>query len=188
MYLLEELKKIIENNKKRITIFIDMDGVVADYRFGEGKNIKNNKPGLYLNKRPICTTINNLKKINDELECEMCILSSCLYKEQAEEKGFSVALKEQYEFISHEKEYEVIKLMGEFPMVIADAAAKRKPHLICNYINDLATAFHSLYNAEKVINEENQEKTNEKLALIKALEITIKNALELIGVTAPERM
>ena len=40
----------------------------------------------------------------------------------------------------------------------------------------------------KVINEENQAKTNEKLALIKALEITIKNALELIGVTAPERM
>ena len=73
-------------------------------------------------------------------------------------------------------------------MVIADAATKRKPHLICNYINDLATAFHSLYNAEKVINEENTEKTNEKLALIKALEITIKNALELIGVTAPERM
>ena len=71
---------------------------------------------------------------------------------------------------------------------VADAAAKRKPHLICNYINDLATAFHSLYNAEKVINEENTEKTNEKLALIKALEITIKNALQLIGVTAPERM
>ena len=87
MYLLDELKKIIENNKKRITIFIDMDGVVADYRFGEGENIKNNKPGLYLNKRPIYTTINNLKKINDELECEMCILSSCLYKEQAEEKS-----------------------------------------------------------------------------------------------------
>ena len=57
-----------------------------------------------------------------------------------------------------------------------------------NHINDLATAFHSLYNAEKVINEENTEKTNEKLALIKALEVTIKNALELIGVDAPERM
>ena len=63
-----------------------MDGVVADYRFGEGDNIKNNKPGLYLNKRPIQTTINNLKKINDEIDCEMFILSSCLFKEQAEEK------------------------------------------------------------------------------------------------------
>ena len=62
------------------------------------------------------------------------------------------------------------------------------PHLICNYVNDLATAFHSLYNAEKVINEEDNAKTNEKLALIQALEITIKNALNLIGVSAPERM
>ena len=95
--------------------------------------------------------------------------------------------EDKWDLKSRQK-YEVIKLMGEFPMVIADAAAKRKPHLICNYINDLATAFHSLYNAEKVINEENTEKTNEKLALIKALEVTIKNALELIGVDAPERM
>lgn len=86
MYLLEEIKKIIKNNSKEIAIFVDMDGVVADYRFGEGENIKNNKPGLYLNKRPIHTTINNLKKINDEIDCELFILSSCLFKEQAEEK------------------------------------------------------------------------------------------------------
>ena len=52
MYLLEEIKKIIQNNSERTAIFVDMDGVVADYRFGEGDNIKNNKPGLYLNKRP----------------------------------------------------------------------------------------------------------------------------------------
>ena len=62
MYLLEEIKKIIGNTSKKIGIFVDMDGVVADYRFGEGENIKNNKPGLYLDKRPIYTTINNLKK------------------------------------------------------------------------------------------------------------------------------
>lgn len=113
---------------------------------------------------------------------------TCSILRQAKEKGFSVDVKENYEFINHEKEYEVIKLMGEFPNVVADAAAKRRPHLICNYVNDLATAFHSLYNAEKVINEEDNAKTNEKLALIQALEITIKNALNLIGVSAPERM
>ena len=104
---------------------------------------------------------------------------TCSILRQAKEKGFSVDVKENYE---------VIKLMGEFPNVVADAAAKRRPHLICNYVNDLATAFHSLYNAEKVINEEDNAKTNEKLALIQALEITIKNALNLIGVSAPERM
>ena len=87
MYLLEEIKRIIENNSNKVSIFVDMDGVVADYRFGEGENIKNNKPGLYLNKRPIYTTINNLQRINDEIDCKMFILSSCLYKEQAEKKS-----------------------------------------------------------------------------------------------------
>lgn len=91
MYLLEEIKRIIENNSNKVSIFVDMDGVVADYRFGEGENIKNNKPGLYLNKRPIYTTINNLQRINDEIDCEMFILSSCLYKEQAEEKSLWLA-------------------------------------------------------------------------------------------------
>ena len=68
--------------------------------------------------------------------------------------------------------------------------------LVCIYFN--AAIFntgipntiveHQETKVEKVINEENTEKTNEKLALIKALEVTIKNALELIGVDAPERM
>lgn len=112
----------------------------------------------------------------------------CSLLRQAEERGFQKVLKEQYPLINHEKEYEVIKLMGDFPMVIADAAKKRRPHLICNYINDLASAFHSLYSAEKIIDETNVEKTNEKLALMNALKITIANALTLIGVSAPERM
>lgn len=87
MYLLNEIINIIEKNKtKKIAIFVDMDGVVADYRFGEGNNIKSNVPGTYSNKRPIETTINNLKQIHEKTHCEMFILSSCLYKEQANEK------------------------------------------------------------------------------------------------------
>lgn len=87
MFLLNEIKNIIKNKCKDVIIFVDMDGVVADYRFGEGENIKNNKPGLYFKKRPIYTAINNLKRINDEINCEMCILSSCLYQEQVDEKN-----------------------------------------------------------------------------------------------------
>ena len=100
MYLLEEIRRIIKMSDKKVAIFVDMDGVVADYRFGEGDNIKNNKPGLYLNKRPIYTTINNLKMINDEIDCEMHILSSCLYKEQAKEKD--LWLNKYMKFIKQE--------------------------------------------------------------------------------------
>jgi len=113
---------------------------------------------------------------------------ACSLLRQAEEKGFKAVVRDTYPQIAHEKEYEVIKLMGEFPIIIADAASKRLPHLLCNYIYDLATAFHSMYNAEKVIDENNIEKTNEKLALITAIKITIANALSLIGVSAPEKM
>ncbi|MDO5568981.1 MAG: hypothetical protein Q4G04_02555 [bacterium] len=88
MFIIEEIKKkTINYNSNEIAIFIDMDGVVADYRFGEGDNIKNNKPGVYLNKRPINTTISIVKEIKQELNCEIYILSSCFYKEQSIEKS-----------------------------------------------------------------------------------------------------
>ncbi|MCI9585292.1 MAG: hypothetical protein HFH45_01490 [Bacilli bacterium] len=87
MYLLEELDRIKkQKNIKKLYMFVDMDGVIADYRFGEGINIKNNVQGIYLKKRPIITTINNLKEINKIDWIELFILSSCLYEEQANEK------------------------------------------------------------------------------------------------------
>ena len=87
MYLLEVLKEFVKSKKTdSLAIFVDMDGVIADYRFGEGDNIKNNVKGTYLKKRPIYTTINNLKKINDEEGFDVYILSSCFFKEHADEK------------------------------------------------------------------------------------------------------
>ena len=77
---------------------------------------------------------------------------------------------------------------SDFPAIIAEAAEKRIPHRITNYIYDLASTFHSFYNAEKVLDKENAELTKARLALIKAVQITLKNALALIGVSAPEKM
>ena len=87
MFFFTELKKIQNNFAGKIAILIDMDGVVADYRFGEGKNIENNVPGTYLNKRPILTTINILKEVNNAFDFDMYILSSCRHDEQAIEKS-----------------------------------------------------------------------------------------------------
>lgn len=107
---------------------------------------------------------------------------------QGEEQGFTVEKDASFNLIKAEKEIEVLKKIGDFPAVIAEAAEKRIPHRITNYINDLASTFHSFYNAEKVLDKENIELTKARLALIKAVQITMKNALALIGVSAPEKM
>ncbi|WP_409290727.1 arginine--tRNA ligase [Peribacillus sp. SCS-37] len=94
----------------------------------------------------------------------------------------------QYSHISSEKEYDLLKKVGDFPQVVADAAEKRIPHRITNYINELAAAFHSFYNAEKVLDADQADKSRARLALVRSVQITIKNALALIGVSAPEKM
>ncbi len=105
----------------------------------------------------------------------------------ADKKSISYKEKEIYSTLTHEKELDLLKLISDFKNVIIDAAVKRAPHKITNYIQNLASAFHSFYNAVIVITED-VEKTEEKLALIKACQVTIKNALELVGVSAPNNM
>ena len=69
----------------------------------------------------------------------------------------------------------------------ADAAA-RKPNKMTDYIIALVKVFHSYYNSTKVNNPDDPELTNQRLGLITATMITLKNAMNLIGVSAPESM
>jgi arginyl-tRNA synthetase len=93
-----------------------------------------------------------------------------------------------YRLIQSEKEIDLLKKIGEFPLAVGEAALKRVPHRITNYILELASTFHSFYNAEKVLDSEHPERTKARLALVKAVQITMRNALALIGVSAPEKM
>jgi len=103
-------------------------------------------------------------------------------------QGGEVDANANFALIDSEKEIDLLKKLGEFPQAVGEAAIKRVPHRITNYIFELAQAFHSFYNAEKVLDSENPERSNARLALIKAVQITLKNALALIGVSAPEKM
>jgi len=105
----------------------------------------------------------------------------------AGEQGFNASL-ENLNLLVAEKEEDVLKKVGAFPQIVADAAKHRTPHRIANYIQDLAATFHSFYGAEKVINTDNKELTEARLALITAVKTTLANALKLIGVSAPEKM
>jgi arginyl-tRNA synthetase len=112
----------------------------------------------------------------------------CSILRQGEEMGITIDQETDLSVIGSEKELDVLKKLGEFPQVIADAAEKRTPHRVALYINELASTFHSFYNAEKVLDEEQMDRTKARLALVKAVQITLRNALALIGVSAPEKM
>ncbi|MCT2344319.1 arginine--tRNA ligase [Niallia taxi] len=107
---------------------------------------------------------------------------------QGKEQGIELDNNLDVSHITAEKEFDLLKKLGEFPQAVTEAAAKRMPHRITNYIYDLASTFHSFYNAEKVLDADNMERTKARLALIQSTKITLKNALHLIGVSAPEKM
>ncbi|MEC1522020.1 arginine--tRNA ligase [Neobacillus niacini] len=112
----------------------------------------------------------------------------CSILRSGEEQGIKIDKDADFSLIGAEKEIELLKKLGEFPQAVSEAAVKRVPHRVTNYIMELASTFHSFYNAEKVLDSEQPERTKARLALIKTVQITLRNALALIGVSAPEKM
>lgn len=96
--------------------------------------------------------------------------------------------KDSYSLLKDTKEVDLLKHISSFADVVADSAANRSPNKICNYVQKLATYFHSFYGACKINDPQNPELSNERLALCDSTRITLKNALELLGVSAPESM
>ncbi|MBR0207842.1 MAG: arginine--tRNA ligase [Oscillospiraceae bacterium] len=94
----------------------------------------------------------------------------------------------RYDRLTDERELLLLKKIGEFPAEVAADAALRKPNKLTDYIISLVKVFHAYYNAVKVNNPDDPELTNQRLGLVTATMITLRNALGLIGVSAPESM
>ena len=93
--------------------------------------------------------------------------------------------------LTHEKEGDLIRTLGEFPAVVKAAAELREPHRIARYAEELASVFHKFYDACQILPKagENPEPIHSaRLALAAASRQVLANALGLLGVTAPERM
>jgi arginyl-tRNA synthetase len=73
-------------------------------------------------------------------------------------------------------------------LIIEDACNGCKPHSIANYLFEVASAFNQFYRDCPVLSEETILLRSSRLALVKATEIVLKNALDLLGITAPEEM
>lgn len=111
----------------------------------------------------------------------------CSILRQAKEQGVDITTDANFNTITNEKAIELLKKVAEFETTIESAAEHRAPHRLTNYIQDLASAFHKFYNAEKVLTDD-LEKTKALVAMVEAVRITLHNALTLVGVTAPESM
>jgi arginyl-tRNA synthetase len=85
------------------------------------------------------------------------------------------------------EEQELIKALVDFPQVVAGAAAALEPHRITNYLTETARLAHLWYHKHHVLGEA-REIMQARLALARASQIVIRNALGILGITAPERM
>ncbi|EHR62817.1 arginine--tRNA ligase [Saccharomonospora cyanea] len=93
--------------------------------------------------------------------------------------------------LTHPREGDLIRTIGEFPSVLKKAAELREPHRVARYLESLASAYHKFYDAARVLPQGDEEPTPltyARLALCEAARQVIANGLSLLGVSAPERM
>lgn len=111
---------------------------------------------------------------------------------QAKEKGFSIPTQEaiaemDLSALSDKNAQALIARISEFPETLSVAAKECAPHTLCFYLKDLAGDFHAFYNAERVLVEDEAVR-NARLALLLAARQVLRNGLDLLGVSAPEKM
>ncbi len=90
-------------------------------------------------------------------------------------------------YLKEKEEKDLIDLLARFPELTEQAGEQCKPYAIANYAYSLADNFNRFYHSHQVI-QEDKEVEKARLALVKAVKITLANALDLIGLKAPDRM
>lgn len=89
------------------------------------------------------------------------------------------------DWIANENEKDLIRILAKFPQVVEESANKKRIHNITQYCQDLANSFNKFYKSEQVIGSSMEDS---RLVLVDKSRITLKNALNILGVDAPEKM
>jgi arginyl-tRNA synthetase len=95
------------------------------------------------------------------------------------------------DLLDHDREGTLMRTIGEFPRVLNTAVSLREPHRVCRYLEDLAGDYHRFYDSCRVLpqgDEEPGDLHGARLALCAATRQVIANGLQILGVSAPERM
>ena len=108
---------------------------------------------------------------------------------QLAEAGIKAVAKEELklETLQAPEEQALIKKLGEYPEMLAEAAHERAVHHVATYTYELAGLFHSFYNQCRILGVE-ADLQQARIALVGAVGHTIRHALAILGVSAPERM
>ncbi|PAU94842.1 arginine--tRNA ligase [Aliifodinibius salipaludis] len=104
-----------------------------------------------------------------------------------QEYTFDVKDQPKLKLLTHKSETALIKSLLRFPEIIQSAADNREPHRLINYLEDLASIFTSFYHDCRILGEE-EELVQARSALAKATAQVLANGLEILGISAPEKM
>ena len=111
----------------------------------------------------------------------------CSIFRQMKEAGIEEAADADYTLLTDPTETELIKKLGEYPELIASAAKERAVHRVAHYVHELAGLFHSFYNQCRILGVD-PELQQARIKLVKATQHVLRHALNILGVSAPERM
>ncbi len=104
-----------------------------------------------------------------------------------ESLGEKIVYQNSFDSIDKNSFKAILMLLVNYQAVIEEVATKRLVHKLCHYLDSLAYALHSYYNDQKVITDDKKQ-TLEKLTILKALQVVIKDCLYLLGISAPQQM
>jgi arginyl-tRNA synthetase len=116
----------------------------------------------------------------------------CAVLRNAKELGINYGLDfYSPELLTHERERELIGLLAQYPKIVASAALMRQPHRVARYIEEVAGQYHRFYNDCRVLplgDEKPTDLNSSRATLSLAAAQVISNGLDLLGVSAPEKM
>jgi arginyl-tRNA synthetase len=194
--LIGQMVKIIEGGQelklsKRAGIIITLEELVEKV----GKDAARYTLIRYPTDTPMVMDVDLLKKNTNEnpvYYVQYAHARICAVLRNAKDLGIKFGLDAYSpELLVHERERELIGLIAQYPKIVASAALMRQPHRVARYIEEVAGQFHRFYNDCRVLplGEEKPSSLNSARAgLSMATAQVINNGLDLLGVSAPEKM
>ena len=114
----------------------------------------------------------------------------CSLEKELKNRGMKFDLKEgidNLDLLENKSELEIVSSLEDYKIIIEQCCKNYEVHPICFYLRDLASKFHSYYNSETIIDED-QKLRNAKFTLLLAIKKTIKSGMDLLVIETPEKM